>query len=222
MSSKLLSSTILVKGLSFSALLLASLIVNNAYAVFIDFDDLTYVPVYPEMPYFADMPLSDQYASQGLSIVNGYLNPYNYSDPDYVDPNVISGPNYLLGDTSLALHFLGEKLPTYVGMYVGSPQEAIYLEAYGTSGLLATVHTIGPIAPTWETLPEPRQYMSFEFAEGIKQINMWGSRGSRVSAMVDDLTFTYADVPEPSPFILLCLGIFAIFYRRMDFRNKEK
>ena len=219
MTTKKLSSTSFVKGLALSASLFLSLIGNNAHAVFIDFDDLTYVPEYPEWPHFSDTPVTDQYASQGLLVVDGYLSPYSFN-PDYVDPNMISGPNYLLGGTSLTLNFLGEKLPTYVGMYVGSTQEAIFLEAYGASGLLGSAHTIGPGMPTWETISVPGQYVSFEFVEGIKSINMWGSRGSRVSANVDDLTFTYADVPEPSSFILICLGVLAIFYKRASFRKR--
>ena len=220
MASKLLRSTSFVKGIALSASLFLSLIGSNAHAVFINFDDLTYVPEYPEMPDFSDTPVTDQYASQGLSVLDGYLAPYNFFNPDAeLGPNDISGPNYLLGGTSLTLHFLGEKLPTYVGMYVGSMQEAIFLEAYGVSGLLGSASTIGPGMPTWETVSEPRQYVSFAFAEGIKSINMWGARGSRVSANVDDLTFTYADVPEPSPFILMCLGVFAIFYKRLGSRK---
>jgi|GEM_PF-1189847 len=207
-----------VKYLFLTCSLFLLTIANNVHAVFIDFDDLTYVPVYPEMPYFADVPITDQYASQGLSVVEGYLSPYSFN-PDYVDPDMISGPNYLLGGTSLTLNFLGEKLPTYVGMYVGSAQEAIFLEVYGVSGLLGSARTKGLGPPTWDTPYEPRQYVSFEFAEGIKQIHMWGAFGSRASAMVDDLTFTYADVPEPSPFILMCLGVFAILYKRASIQK---
>jgi hypothetical protein len=206
--------------LAFTCSFFLSISANNVHAVFIDFDDLTYVPEYPEWPHFADTPIADQYASQGLSVIDGFLAPYNFFNPDAeLGPNDISGPNYLLGGISLTLHFLGEKLPTYVGMYVGSPQEAIFLEAYGTSGLLASAHTIGPGMPTWETPSTPRQYISFELAEGITSIQMWGSRGSRVSAHVDDLTFTYADVPEPSPLILMCLGVFAIFYKRVSLQK---
>jgi len=213
----MLGSSILKKGFALSAFLFTSLIVNNAHAVFINFDDLTYVPESPEWPHFADTPVTDQYVSQGLLVLDGYLNPYYYSLEGELEPNAISGPNYLLGSTAFALQFVGGNLPTYVGMYVGSGgQEAIFLEAYGKSGLLGSARTEGLAPPTWDTPYKPRQYVSFEFAEGITQINMWGAFGGRVSASVDDLTFTYADVPEPSSFILLCLGILTMFYRRLS------
>ena len=208
-----------LRSLAFSVSILLTGIASNAQAVFINFDDLTYVPMHDEWPNFADTPLTDQYASQGLLIEDGYLYPYFVNSEGELDEDAISGPNYLLGGNWLNLNFVGENLPTYVGMYVGSAQEAIFLEAYGSSGLLGSTHTKGNAPPTWDTPYEPRQYVSFEFSEGIKQIQMWGAFGSRTSAWVDDLTFTYADVPEPSPFILLCLGVFGIFCMRL--RIKE-
>jgi hypothetical protein len=220
MANTILSSNAFLKSLAFGISIFTSLIINNANAVFINFDYLTYVPESPEWPHFADTPVTDQYVSQGLLVLDGYLNPYYYSPEGELEPDAISGPNYLLGSTAFALQFVGEKLPTYVGMYVGSGgEEAIFLEAYGASGLLGSARTEGRAPPTWDSPYEPRQYVSFEFAEGITQVNMWGAFGGRVSASVDDLTFTYADVPEPSSFILLCLGICAIIYKRTTLRK---
>jgi len=216
MSSKILPSTKCIRYLAFTVSFFLSIIANNVHAVFINFDDLTYVPSDPEWPHFSDVPITDQYASQGLIVDGGFLGPYYYSSEGELEPDAISGPNYLLGSNYLDLNFVGEKLPTYVGMYVGSGYEAIFLEAYGASGLLGSTYTKGAAPPSWDAPYEPRQYVSFEFAEGIKQIQMWGAFGSRTSAHVDDLTFTYADVPEPSPFILMCLGVFAIFYKRIS------
>jgi len=187
----------------------------KAHAVLIDFDDLTYVPQYPEMPFFADTPVTDQYLSQGLLVVDGYLMPYNWFNPDAeLGPEAISGPNYLLGGNTLDLYFVGENLPTFVGMYIGSGNgETIFLEAYGVSGVLFSTYTAGDGGP-YSAPYTDKQYVSFESEAGITRINMWGFYSSRVSARVDDLTFTYADVPEPSSLLLLCAGIFALIYKR--------
>lgn len=216
MSIRISGSARFVRYFVFTCSVFLTILSNNVHAVFIDFDDLVYVPEYPEWPHFADTPVTDQYASQGLLIDGGYLLPYYQSPEGELEPNAISGPNYLIGGNWLDLNFVGDKLPTYVGMYVGSAYEAIFLEAYGASGLLGSTYTKGSAPPTWDAPYEPRQYVSFEFAEGIKQIQMWGAFGSRTSAHVDDLTFTYAHVPEPSSFILMCVGVFAIFYKRIS------
>lgn len=205
-----------IKSIVLTTSIFVSGIAINAQAAFIDFDDLTYIPEYPEMPFFADTPVTDQYLSKGLLVDDGYLQPYNFfNEPEpEVDPGHISGPNFLLGGNFLSLSFVGDALPDFVGMYVGSGiGEKIFLEAYGTSGLLFSKNTEGDSGPS-STPYTHKQYVSFEADEGIKRINIWGYYNSRVSASIDDLTFTYAEVPEPSSFILLCLGVFAIVYRR--------
>jgi hypothetical protein len=196
-----------IKSCALSAIVLLSL---PAHAVLINFDDLTYVPGDEEFPHFADTPVSDQYASLGLYIADGYLLPYGDSD----DPDFISGPNFLLGGNSMTLFFSGE-LPTHVGMYVMSPQEdAIFLEAYGTSGLIAIVQTAGYAGPFVDSPYVPKQYVTFNSNEGIDRIDVRNFYGSRVSAMIDDLTFTHASVPEPSLFALMGIGLATLFYRR--------
>jgi len=206
---------------SFALLMMFSFVVTApvAHAEFIDFDDLTYVPEDPEWPFFADTPVTDQYASKGLLVSDGYLLPY-WSD---TDPNFVSGPNYLQGGNYLQLSFVGQ-LPTHVGMYVSSfVQEAIFLEAYGSSGLLEAKRTGGEAGPFQTTPYTAKQYVTFDSAAGISNIQLWGYYNSRVSAVVDDLTFTYAqaEVPEPSPFILLVMGIAALGYRRLRIRKQD-
>lgn len=202
----------IVKQASLAATLLFSFTALNAQAVFIDFDDLTYVPVDEEMPHFSDTPVSDQYASLGLIISEGYLLPYGAEGE--ADPDFISGPNYLLGGNTLTLWF-GSELPTHVGMYVMSSQnEAFFLEAYGTSGLLGKAQTAGYAGPFNDTPYVPRQYVTFDSSEGINRIDLRGFYGSRVSAMIDDITFTYAAVPESSSLALMGIGLAALIYRR--------
>lgn len=201
----------------FAAIVLLSSFALKAHAALINFDDLTYVPEYPEWPFFADTPVTDQYASQGLLVSDGYLLPY-YLDPGS-DPDRISGPNYLLAGNIMTLSFMGD-LPTYVGMYVGSfSHETIFADAYGPTGLLASVYTAGDGGPYFSAPYVPRQYLSFESSAGISRIDMSGFYGSRVSAFVDDITFTYASVPEPSSLILFGLGALVLVYRRFPERS---
>lgn len=201
----------------FVATIFLSTLAFNAHAVLINFDDLVYVPVDPDNPHFSDVPLDNQYLSQGLGIANAYLLPYLEADSD---PDVISGPNYLLAGASgspMTLYFVGE-LPTYVGMYVGSfINEMIFVDAYGPAGLVDSLYTKGEGGPFNDQSPyEPRQYLSFESATGISSIDVTGWYGSRVSGYIDDITFTYAAVPEPSQLILLAIGALAFFSRRVS------
>lgn len=196
------------------ALVLSSFLAVNAHAVLINFDDLTYVPVDPEDPFFADVPLDTQYLSQGLSISNAYLTTYDSAD----DPDFISGPNRMLaggGGEYMTLSFVGA-LPTFVGMYVAPfSGEMLFLDAYGPGGLLASIHTIGDGGPFNPSAPYvPRQYVTFESAMGISSIDMSAFYSTRLTGYVDDITYTYADVPEPSSLLLFGLGALALGYRR--------
>lgn len=186
----------------FTTVILAAVFAAQAQAVVINFDDLTFVPLDPDSPSFGDHPLGDEYRSQGLLIGNAFLLPYG------ADDDIISGRNYLLAGASgspMELAFIGQ-LPTFVGMYIGgSPSGVLYTNAYGPSGLVASHQKE---SSGWE-------YVTFEFATGISQIEMWATQQQRVSgASIDDITFTYSSVPEPSSFILWVLVFFVLFCRR--------
>jgi len=186
----------------FAAIILAAIFSVSAHAVVINFDDLTFVPLDPDSPSFGDHPLSDEYRSQGLLIGNAFLLPYGEGD------DIISDRNYLLAGASgspMELAFIGQ-LPTFVGMYIGgNPVGVLHTSVYGPSGLLASHKKEGD---GWE-------YVTFESAKGISQIEMWATQQHRVSgAVIDDITFTYASVPEPSSFILWVLAVFVLFCRR--------
>lgn len=186
----------------FAATILMSTFPLHASAVVINFDDLTYVPVDPDFPSFGDYPLDNQYKSQGLVIDNAYLLPYSSDD------DIISGRNYLLAGASgspMNLLFVGE-LPTFVAMYIGgNPLGVLHTSAYGPAGFFASHQKEDS---DWE-------YVTFESATGIAQIEMWASQQQRVSGgAIDNLTYTYASVPEPSSSGLLIFGAFVLFYRR--------
>lgn len=201
--SRLLLSSFRQISAFFAAIILAVIFSVSAHAVVINFDDLTFVPLDPESPSFGDHPLGNQYQSQGLLIDNAYLLPYG------TDEEIISGTNYLLAGasgSSMTFSFVGE-LPTYVAMYIGgNPVGVLHTNAYGPSGFFASHQKE---SDDWE-------YVTFESATGISQIEMWATQQHRVSgAKVDDITFAYASVPEPSSFILWVLAFFVLFCRRI-------
>lgn len=185
------------------AAIIAAAFSVQARAVLIDFDDLTYIPENPEHPSFGEFPLDTQYQAQGLLINNAFLLPYAEGDDS------ISGTNYLLAGasgSSMTLSFIG-KLPTYVGMYIGGrPAGVLYTMAYGPSGIFASHEKE---EGGWE-------YVSFESNTGIARIEMFASQQHRVSgAKIEDITFTYASVPEPSSLMLAVLAIIISYLRRV-------
>lgn len=191
----------------FTTLSLASF----AHAATINFDDLTYVPrTDTDFDCFCDHPLADEYRTQGLRIYNGYLATYgNYTRPEMI----VSPRNFLLGGPNLQLQFTGT-LPTSVSMYVSSAlEDAIFVEAYGTAGLISIIQTPGYAGPPDDIFYVPKQYVSFYSAAGISDITLTSYYGSRVGAIVDDLKFDYAKVPEPSSLILLCIGLLMFWWR---------
>lgn len=187
----------------FAAIFLMSICSIKAYAVVINFDDLTYVPENPEFPSFGDYPLGNEYRSQGLLISNAFLLPYSEDD------DLISWGNFLLAGGSgspMILSFVGQ-LPTFVGMYIGgNPLGVLHTSAYGPAGFF-TSHQKD--SSGWE-------YVTFESATGISYIEMGATQQTRVSGgKIDDITYTYASVPESSSIGLLMLAAMALFGRRM-------
>lgn len=201
------------RGLSLIAGFLFSFTVLNAQAAFIDFDDLTYVPPADGGTHFSDMPITNQYESLGLIIVDGYLRPYG-SRPD-LDPNFVSGPNYLLGGTTMTFSFVGQ-LPTFVGMHVFSYRnEAISMVAYNESGdRVASATSSGFGGPDHDIPYVPKEYFTLTSTSGISRIDFWGFFHRSTAANIDDLTFTYAEVPEPPMTTLIGVGLLLVIYRR--------
>jgi hypothetical protein len=183
---------------------------SSTYAVVIDFDDL--VPVYdPVSPCFCDNPLTNQYESQGLLIDNAYLN------GDSTDGG-LTYENILLSGPYTALYFVGQ-LPTFVSMNVTSSNgDAIFLTAYGPGGGAGEYQTAGFAGSDDDPPVIPNEFVSFHSEAGISQINIDSYYFLRVSAAIDNLTFTYSAVPEPSPLILMLLGCVAVFWRRISIK----
>ena len=181
-------------------------IASNAYATFIDFDDLT--PVYdPVFGCFCDNPLTNQYESKGLLIENAYLNGGSLDGGLTYENILLSGPH-------TTLYFVGQ-LPTFVSMYVTSANgDAIYLTAYGPGGE-SNYQTGGYGGPDYDTPVIPNEYVSFQTDLGISQINIDSFYFLRVGAAIDNLTFTHSSVPEPSAPLLFLLGCIALAWKRL-------
>lgn len=179
---------------------LVLVIANPANAVFIDFDDITYVPSDEMFPHFSDMPLTDQYLDKGLLIDGGFL--VGESLPDGSNDNQLLGSNYL------RLVFDGE-LPTVVSMYISAAHEqSVFLNAYGEGGWLSQQKTSGYAGPYDDTPYSDNQLVSFYSPEGISFITLEAFYGLRVGAVVDNLFYDYStSVPEPSLLVLLMVGL---------------
>lgn len=173
---------------------------NPANAVFIDFDDITYVPSDEMFPHFSDMPLTDQYLDKGLLIDGGFL--VGESLPDGSNDNQLLGSNFLL------LSFVGE-LPTYVSMYISAAHEqSVFLNAFGEGGWFAQQQTSGYAGPENDTPYSDNQLVSFYSPEGISSITLEAFYGLRTGAVVDNLYYDYSTaVPEPSLLVLLMIGL---------------
>lgn len=123
--------------------------------------------------------------------------------------------NYLITGPYGQLIFSGE-LPTFVNIFVTSiHSDAIYLSAWGPDGFLETKKTPGFGGPFDDTPPEPNFYISFTAEKGIKFIDISAFYFRRTGAMIDDLTYTYASVPEPESFLLLMMGLTALIGKQM-------
>ncbi len=193
-----------------SALFLLAFLSGTTHAVVINFDDLTLIPSDPEFPCFCDHPLTNEYESLGLIIDGGFLGEYG---EEY--DHVVSGPNFLLGSDTLQLSFVGQ-LPTFVSMFVSSVrEEVIFLKAYGVGGLVDEQQTDGWGGPHNDTPYTPNQLITLASSQGISSIVINGFYNMRTSAVIDDLTFEYANVPGPSPFLLLVSGLLVLGWRKL-------
>ena len=188
------------------AVLLGLLTGTTAQAVTINFDDREYIPT-PIFDHFGDHPLSDEYADQGLIIVDGFL--ATYRSPS--EPSV-SSPNYLLMGHGGSLLFV-DRFPTMVSLYVSSYLgDNIYIDALDADGNAYSKTTDGfnPHTPTPYT---PNQLVSFYSPAGFQRLHFSSFFDGRVNAGIDDLTFNYAHLPEPSSGTLLLLGSGFLLWR---------
>lgn len=192
----------MIRTLKLTVAMLFSLFSINTYAVFIDFNDLD--PVYgDECPCWDDNDLTDQYIDKGLLVHGSWVNGGG-------------GENVMTTSNWGALEFIGN-FPTFVSMYVSSVYgDAIFFEIFTTSDESFTIHTSGAIGA--EGTPAiPNEFIKISSEQGIRFIGIAGAYNMRMGAQIDNLTFTYASVPEPATAILILMGLILIGTRRKVF-----
>lgn len=165
--------------LKYSAFSIAFFMSVSASAVTIDFNDF-YVEQDEEHASWNSYPVGpNDYLDKGLIIENAYIHGNNID-------------NYLMSGWA-TLKFVGE-LPTSVEMFVGWYRGGS-VDFYGTSGFLH--QAVGEMYSS--------QYVKFSYAGGIREISISDAH-MRGGAYIDNITYTYASVPEPTPVILIALG----------------
>lgn len=184
-----------------------------ARAVFIDFDDIVAPPFNPfgcETPTTpCGLILSNEYQSQGLTFgIDAWLAGEFQTDGTY--------KNKVVGLNTLYLFFT-DALPNFISLNINSPlgHEASYLEVWGKNGFLFTYITSG-----WRGIDEgtpyiPDEFISFYAPEQITQINIFSFYNHRAGPNIDNLTFEYRTVPEPSLLMLFALGVAGIIRARI-------
>ena len=192
----------LFKKLSFLYFSLFFIFSNSANAVLINFDDLD-----PnDYSYEGGNPyLTNEYASQGLVFENAaYLLAWSGSAPSVSSPNYVGGPGF-------GFKFIGE-LPTSVSFYLSSSSHmAVFIDAFGPNYTFHTTSS-GENHGGWpEDLGSPyipNELFSFYSPTGISSVEFSG----RGDVNIDDLAYNYslAQVPEPSAFILLLIGLLGL------------
>lgn len=188
---------------SFAVTALLGLATASAQAVLITFDDLP--PPDPEGG-LAGTPVTNEYASLGLIVNDGYLGGSGVPGSDQV----------LYGAPYLNLSFTGATLPNYVSLYVSAPnQDRVFVDATGP-GYARTVTTDGAgWPPETETPYRPNQYVSFYSASGISGLDLTAFYFLRTGPVIDDLYFgNVAPIPEPASLALGVAGVLTLWAAR--------
>ncbi|MBX3622033.1 MAG: PEP-CTERM sorting domain-containing protein [Rhizobacter sp.] len=193
----------------------ALLVGAPAHAMLVTFDDLPWVPIES----WSDNPVTDQYASLGVSFQGAYLVQTYMPGPVPPHPNQL-----LLGDIGFSVSFSGS-LPKYVSFNMSSPQPDTesYVQAWH-DGLVATGRTGGVYPdgsqdpPIGQDFPyQPNRYITLYSPTGIESMTFANAYGTRTSALIDNLYFgAVPAVPEPAALALWAagLGVMAAVRRR--------
>ena len=185
----------------------------DAYAVFIDFDDIVAPPFNPfGCP--TDIPpcgliLSNEYESKGLT----FSGSSNWLSGETLPDG--SNQNRLVGINTISLSFTAIR-PNFISFNINSAldHEASFIEVWSESGHLFTRTTSGRLGINEGTPYIPNEFISFYAPEAITHINITSLYNNRLGPDIDNLTFEWQEVPESSPFLLLIPGIFALIWKR--------
>ena len=190
-----------------SAACIFSLVSNGTSATVIDFDDLN--PVYDELfPCWCDNPLYDQYLDKGILIHDAWVNGQN-------SENVMVTSNFA------TIEFIGE-LPTFLSLNITSVYgDSVAIDVSGPGGSQSK-YSSGWRGWEEESTPViPDEYISFNLSTGIKYVTFQGFYNMRMGGSIDNLTFTFASIPEPASATLFTLGLLLIISRRWFGRGRK-
>lgn len=197
------------------SILLATIIPLKAHAVFIDFDDIAAPPAYPfdcDGIEYCGLILSNEYESKGVKFLGYSSWLIGGTLPDGKNLNGVRGIN------SIGLEFVGE-LPNFVSLNIDSPYqaEASYFYVYGEDGELLFLHISSGWRGTEETSTPyiPSELVEIYSSSRIKNIDIFSLFNLRVGPWMDNLTFEYREVNEPSILLLLVMGLAGYFLRRI-------
>jgi len=202
-----------------SILLTLCITSQTAQAVFIDFDDIVAPPANPfgcETLEPCGLILSNEYESKGVVFGNsGWL--VGQVLPDGTNQNQVFGTN------GISLNFVGA-LPNFISFNVDSPfqLEASYFSVYGENNdLLFVQHSSGWTGVEETSTPYIQgELVSIYSNTRIKGIYIESLFNLRTGPTIDNLTFEYRTVPEPSAVLLFLVGIAGLVLGRSRYRQK--
>lgn len=199
--------------------LLCGIAAMNAHATFIDFNDLELPEKHSWECYTEGLPcvhdLNDEYASKGVIFSGDRDWFWGYQLADGTYEMSVTGYNII------GISFIGT-LPNFVSFNIDSPTkyEASFISVYGENKtLLFTYITNGWRGNNPNSTPYiPNELVSIQSAEPIHSLGIASLYGLRIGPTIDNLTFEYRSVPEPSPLLLGALGLCGILWRRRSAR----
>jgi hypothetical protein len=183
----------------------------NAHAVFIDFDDITALPGNPFScdDFACGTILGTEYEAMGVLFGNAWLSGERF--PDGTNQNSVVALN------ELWITFVGT-LPNFINFNVDSAlrKEASFFHVYGKNDeLLFAQHSSGWMGEDEPSTPYiPGELISITSENPIKRLTLTSLYNMRVGPTIDNLTFEYRTVPEPSLALLFIMGIAGFFWRR--------
>lgn len=185
-----------------------------ANATFIDFDDRVAPPASPYDCYTIEpcgLILSNEYESSGIIFNGGTSWLVGEVLPDGSNKNNVFGTNFI------ALEFVGA-LPNFLSFNINSAlgAESSYIELYGEDG----THFFTHVTDGWRGLEElstpyvPNQFVTIQASQRIKGVSFTSFYNHRVGPSIDNLTFEYRQVGEPSVLLLMLMGIAGLVVQR--------